>query len=130
LRVSQVMTRLSICLYLHNTIGDALALMKEKKVEGLPLVNEQGHLQGVVTKEEVLEKALEEIAAGDKAVDFITARFLPLKEEALVKDVWNLPFQIYPVLNNQDYWGSFQICFGPGLFPIYLPSPSGTGSRV
>lgn len=102
LRVSQVMTRLSICLYLHNTIGDALALMKEKKVEGLPLVNEQGHLQGVVTKEEVLEKALEEIAAGDKAVDFITARFLPLKEEALVKDVWNLPFQIYPVLNNQE----------------------------
>lgn len=102
LRVGQVMTRLSICLYHHNTIGDALALMKEKKVEGLPLVNEQAHLLGMVTKEQILEKALEGISAGDKAVDFVTAHFIPLKEEALVEDVWALPFEIFPVLNNQE----------------------------
>ncbi len=102
LRVGQVMTRLSICLYHHNTIGDALALMKEKKVDGLPLVNEKGHLLGMVTKEQILERALEGILAEDKAVDFITARFIPLKEDALVKDVWDLPFEIFPVLNNQE----------------------------
>lgn len=96
------MTRLSICLYHHNTIGDALALMKEKKVEGLPLVNEQARLLGMVTKEQILEKALEGILAEDKAVDFVTAHFIPLKEEALVEEVWDLPFEIFPVLNNQE----------------------------
>ena len=102
LRVGQVMTRLSISLYHHNTIGDALALMKEKRVEGLPLVNEQGHLLGMVTKEQILERALEGITAEDKAVDFVTARFIPLKEEALLEGVWDLPFEIFPVLNNQE----------------------------
>lgn len=102
LRVGQIMTRLSICLYHHNTIGDAMALMKEKKIDGLPLVNEKGHLLGMVTKEQILERSLEGISAGDKAVDFVTARYIPLKEEALVEDVWDLPFEIFPVLNNQE----------------------------
>ncbi|MDT3701313.1 MAG: sigma 54-interacting transcriptional regulator [Thermincola sp.] len=102
LRVGQVMTRLSICLYHHNTIGDALALMKEKKVEGLPVVNEQARLLGMVTKEQILERALEGVTAGDKAIDFVTARYLPLKEDALLEDVWDLPFDIFPVLNQQE----------------------------
>jgi PAS domain S-box-containing protein len=96
------MTRLSICLYHHNTIGDALALMKEKKVEGLPVVNEQARLLGMVTKEQILERALEGVTAGDKAIDFVTARYLPLKEDALLEDVWDLPFDIFPVLNQQE----------------------------
>lgn len=102
LRVSQVMTRLSICLYAYNTIGDALALMREKKVVGLPLVNEQGHLQGMVTKEQILERGLERVAPEDKAVEYLTTRFIPLKEDALVEDVWDLPFEIFPVLNGQE----------------------------
>lgn len=102
LRVGQVMTRLSICLYHHNTIGDALALMKEKKVEGLPVVNEQARLLGMVTKEQILERALEGVTAGNKAIDFVTARYLPLKEDALLEDVWDLPFDIFPVLNQQE----------------------------
>lgn len=102
LKVGQVMTRLSICLYHHNTIGDALALMREKKVPGLPLVNEQGQLLGMVTKDQILEKDLVKISAGDKAIDYLLARFLPLKEEALVEDVWDLPFELFPVLNSQE----------------------------
>lgn len=102
LRVGQVMTRLSFCLYSYNTIGDALALMKEKKVDGLPLLNEQGHLLGMVSKEQILEKDLGQVSAGDKAVDYVTARFLPIKEEALVEDVWDLNFDIFPVFNNQE----------------------------
>lgn len=36
------------------------------------------------------------------AVDFLTTRYIPLKEEALVEDVWNLPFEVFPVLNNRE----------------------------
>lgn len=102
LRVSQVMTRLSISLYAYNSIGDALALMREKKVAGLPLVNEQGHLQGMVTKEQVLEKGLKQVSPDDKAAEYLTTRFIALKEDALVEDVWDLPFEIFPVLNSQE----------------------------
>ena len=102
LRVGQVMSRLSVCLYSYHTIGDALILMKEKQVTGLPLLNEQGHLQGMVTKEQIFEKGLEQFAAENKAADYLTTRFLPLKEEALLDDVWDLPFDIYPVLNNHE----------------------------
>ncbi len=102
LRVGQVMSRLSVCLYGYNTIGDALALMKEKKVTGLPLINEQGHLLGMVTKDQILENNIEELSVDNKAINYLTTRFIPLKEEALLEDVWDLPFDIYPVLNNHE----------------------------
>ncbi|AFM40818.1 PAS domain S-box [Desulfosporosinus acidiphilus SJ4] len=102
LRVGQVMTRLSVSLYSYHTIGDALILMQEKQVSGLPLLNEQGHLLGMVTKEMIFEKSLASFNPVHKAADYLTTRFLPLKEEALLEEVWDLPFDIYPVLNNLD----------------------------
>ena len=102
LRVGQVMSRLSVCLYSYHSIGDALTLMMEKKVTGLPLLNEQGHLLGMVTKDQVNEKGLKNFAATKKATDYLTTRFLSLNEEASLEDVWNLPFDIYPVFNNQE----------------------------
>ncbi|KJS48275.1 MAG: diguanylate cyclase, partial [Peptococcaceae bacterium BRH_c23] len=102
LRVGQVMSRLSVCLYSYHTIGDALTLIKERKVTGLPLLNDQGRLMGMVTKEQIFEKGLENFNAENKAVDYLTTRFLPLKEDALLEDVRELPFDIYPVLNNQE----------------------------
>lgn len=102
LRVGQVMSKLSACLYNYHTIGDALTLLKEKKVAGLPLLNDQGRLLGMITKEQIFEKGLEQFSAENKAIDYLTTRFLPLKEEALLEDVRDLPFDIYPVLNNQE----------------------------
>ncbi len=102
LRVGQVMSRLSVCLHSYHTIGDALTLIKEKKVTGLPILNDQGHLLGMVTKEQIFEKGLEQFTAENKAIDYLTTRFLPLKEETLVEDVGDLPFEIYPVFNNQE----------------------------
>lgn len=102
LRVGQVMSRLSVCLYSYHTMGDALTLMKEKQVTGLPLLNEQGHLLGMVTKEQIFEKGMEQFATENKAVDYLTTRFLPLKEEAPLEEVWDLPFDIYPVLNSHE----------------------------
>jgi PAS domain S-box-containing protein len=96
------MTRLSICLYAYNTIGDALALILEKKVAGLPLLNDQGHIIGMVTKEQILERGMENFSKADKAVDYLTTSFIPVKEDALVADVWDLPFELFPVLNNQE----------------------------
>ena len=102
LRVGQVMSRLSVCLHSYHTIGDALTLIKEKKVTGLPILNDQGHLLGMVIKEQIFEKGLEQFTAENKAIDYLTTRFLPLKEETLVEDVGDLPFEIYPVFNNQE----------------------------
>jgi len=68
----------------------------------MPLFNDQGRLLGMVTKEQIFEKGLEQFTEGAMAVDYLTTRFLPLKEEALVEDVIDLPFDIYPVLNNQE----------------------------
>lgn len=102
LSVGQVMSKLSIGLYSYHTIGDALTLMKEKQVTGLPLFSEQNHLLGMVTKEQIFEKGLGQFTAENKAIDYLTTRFLPLKEDALLEDVWDLPFDIYPVLNNQE----------------------------
>ncbi|EHQ88220.1 sigma-54-dependent Fis family transcriptional regulator [Desulfosporosinus youngiae] len=102
LRVGQVMSRLSACLYSYHTIGDALTLIRDKKVTGLPLLNDKGRLLGMVTKEQIFEKGLEKFKAENKAVDYLTTSFLPLKEDALLEDVKDLPFDIYPVLNNQE----------------------------
>ncbi len=102
LRVGQVMSRLSICLYKYHTIGDAMTIMMEKEVAGLPFLDEQGYLLGMITKNQILEKDIENYVAENKAADYLTNRFLPLNEETSLEDVWNLPFEIYPVLNNLE----------------------------
>lgn len=77
LRVGQVMSRLSICLYKYHTIGDAMTIMMEKEVAGLPFLDEQGYLLGMITKNQILEKDIENYVAENKAADYLTNRFLP-----------------------------------------------------
>ena len=56
-----------------NTVGDALQLMQENKIGGIPVVNEQGLLIGIVTNRDLrfqsdMERKIEEVMTKDNIV--------------------------------------------------------------
>ena len=57
----------------ENTVGDALCLMQENKIGGIPVVDEQGMLIGIVTNRDLrfqsdMERKIEEVMTKDNIV--------------------------------------------------------------
>ncbi|PWZ37995.1 hypothetical protein Zm00014a_042475 [Zea mays] len=53
--VAEVMTSPAITLTLYKTVLEAAALMLKEKVHRIPVVNEQQHVIGIVTRSDVFQ---------------------------------------------------------------------------
>jgi CBS domain-containing protein len=53
LKVSEIMTRNPATIQETANIGEAAQLMLEKKFSGLPVVDEQSHLVGIITESDI-----------------------------------------------------------------------------
>lgn len=53
LKVSKIMTRNPITIDQNASIGEAARLMLENKFSGLPVVDEQNHLVGIITESDI-----------------------------------------------------------------------------
>jgi len=53
--VSDIMTRKPLTIYGYFTIQDALLVIQKKKVGALPVVDDQGHLQGLLSTRDLLK---------------------------------------------------------------------------
>ncbi|HFQ93491.1 MAG TPA: CBS domain-containing protein [Anaerolineae bacterium] len=53
LKVSEIMTPDPITLSCEATIGEAARAMLETRVSGLPVVDDQGNLQGIITESDI-----------------------------------------------------------------------------
>ncbi len=53
LKVNEIMTPEPITLSCEATIGEAARVMLETRVSGLPVVDDQGNLQGIITESDI-----------------------------------------------------------------------------
>jgi CBS domain-containing protein len=53
LKVSKIMTRNPITINQNASIGEAATLMLENKFSGLPVIDEQNHLVGMITESDI-----------------------------------------------------------------------------
>ncbi|KKM10152.1 hypothetical protein SY88_15635 [Clostridiales bacterium PH28_bin88] len=98
------MTRTSTCLQMKHTARDALKIFIEKGVNGLPVEDEYGRLLGMVTKELIIKGMAEsdDVSGDTPAYQFTKTTPIRVKEEAFVKDVWNLPGTAFPVFDASE----------------------------
>lgn len=62
-----------ITIFKHNTVGDAMMLMKENKIGGIPVITEDGTLVGIVTNRDLrfqrdMSRLIDDIMTKDKLI--------------------------------------------------------------
>ncbi|WP_054950152.1 sigma-54-dependent Fis family transcriptional regulator [Numidum massiliense] len=91
-RVRDIMRRTSLTFTAHISVGEALAIMRDERLPGVPYVSRQGHVEGVVT----LDYILQELArSGDQTVSVhhcVERRCRYLEPDAEVRQIWD---QVY-----------------------------------
>ena len=56
--VSNVMTKDAIAIRTHADIHEAARLLSEHRISGLPVVDEEGYMHGVITVDDVIDMLL------------------------------------------------------------------------
>ena len=64
LKVSEIMTRQPKTIQQSASIGEAAQLMLEKKFSGLPVVDEEGYLTGIITESDIFRLVASEWSKG------------------------------------------------------------------
>jgi CBS domain-containing protein len=60
LKASEIMTRNPATIQKNASIGDAAKLMLEKKFSGLPVVDDENHLVGIITESDIFRLVVNE----------------------------------------------------------------------
>ena len=60
LKASEIMTRNPVTIQKNASIGDAAKLMLEKKFSGLPVVDDENHLVGIITESDIFRLVVNE----------------------------------------------------------------------
>jgi CBS domain-containing protein len=60
LKIGEIMTSKPITIAAEETIGEAARLMLEKKVSGLPVVDEKQHVIGIITESDIFRLVVQE----------------------------------------------------------------------
>ncbi len=58
MRAKDLMTREVVTILRHQTVGEAAALMFDYEITGVPVLDEQGEVLGMITEEDVIRTAL------------------------------------------------------------------------
>ncbi len=60
LKIGEIMTTHPVSITADETIGEAARLMLEKKISGLPVVDNVGHLVGIITESDIFRLVVQE----------------------------------------------------------------------
>ncbi|GAB4443592.1 MAG: hypothetical protein Fur0044_39890 [Anaerolineae bacterium] len=60
LKIGEIMTARPVTIAAEETIGEAARLMLEKKISGLPVVDQAGHLVGIITESDIFRLVVQE----------------------------------------------------------------------
>lgn len=102
-RAESVMVHEPITIKKDGTVGDALSLMKEYKIGGIPVVNDDNVLIGIVTNRDLrfqldMEKAIEEVMTSENLIT--TTKKTGLAEAAKILQIHKI--EKLPVLDANN----------------------------
>lgn len=88
--VSDMMTRHVTTVGVNAFLKDAANLMVTKEVSGLPVVDHDGRLAGVLTEHDLLDVVLTTEMAGAKVADRMTRELITVREDTPATEVADL----------------------------------------
>ena len=102
-RVSDFMTTSPIVLYEDNTMADAKASMRDHRISGIPIVDREGHLVGLVSIENIII-ALENHQMGEPIKKHMVRDVVSLKDDMNITSVieyfMSYNYGRYPVIDD------------------------------
>lgn len=99
--VSKLMTRNTQHISHDRTAIDAWRLMNQANVMGVPVLDSDGNITGIITKDHIVA-AGPEILSNPVLVEQIMERNVAvLSENSPLIEAWTLPGQVFPVVNEE-----------------------------
>jgi len=104
-QAKSIMTKRMITIWASASIYDAMHLMIENKISGLPVVDEDMHLLGIVTEKDIMELLFLDQKGQDKTVaDCMTQTVLSFRPEDSVVNICSCfirnPIRRVPIIEN------------------------------
>ncbi|MCL6612015.1 MAG: sigma 54-interacting transcriptional regulator [Peptococcaceae bacterium] len=100
--VSKVMTRTTASLTPDRPVIEAWRLMNEVRVKGIPVLDEDGGILGMITKNHLLSAGPEVIRNPVTVGEMMERDVAVLSENSPLVDAWALPGTVFPVVNERN----------------------------
>ncbi len=85
-----IMTGDIITIYPDATVGQAISILLDKRISGLPVVDSEGNLTGIITEFALLAAAYDGKVSQDAVSKHMTKQVMTVDEEATVKSIADL----------------------------------------
>lgn len=82
-----IMNPMVITIGPHETVGEAIQLLLERRISGMPVVNDRGDLVGVITEFALLAAAYDGKVRNDPVSKHMTKQVLSVDENASVQSI-------------------------------------------
>lgn len=105
MRVSNYMTPEVIVLRPDNTIYDASCLFVEKKIDGAPVVDEEGRIVGLITKTHLLRSITQHIPSSTLLTEIMTKKVNTILHDDDIRKIDIMYNGRYPVMENDQLIG-------------------------
>lgn len=101
MRVKQIMTSDPVTLNVDSTIRDAVFTFRRYSLEGVPVINNENKIVGILTQANLLDALGGELQIGSPIRFLMNKNVVTINENAFVEETWKLPVRIIPVVNNE-----------------------------
>ncbi|MHB8919003.1 MAG: sigma 54-interacting transcriptional regulator, partial [Desulfocucumaceae bacterium] len=100
--VNKLMTRTDVSLTPDRPVIEAWRLMSQVRVEGVPVLDEQGGICGMITMDHLLSAGPEVISTPVTVGQIMERDVAVLSERSSLVDAWALPGTVFPVVNGEN----------------------------
>lgn len=100
--VRDIMRTTSLTFTEQISIGEALAIMREHRLPGVPYAARNGNIAGVISREQLLEELVD---SGDETLSVrhcVERRCLFLEPDQLIEDIWNRVHPLNIVMGREN----------------------------
>ncbi|SFH05832.1 PAS domain S-box-containing protein [Desulfotomaculum arcticum] len=101
MRVREVMTKCDIIIRPLASALEAWRILSSTGLPGVPVVNDQGKVVGIVTGEEIVNAGPEMLSEGTQVQAIMQEDIYVLREDSPVTDSWTMPANVFPVINSR-----------------------------
>ncbi|WP_347488801.1 sigma 54-interacting transcriptional regulator [Desulfoscipio sp. XC116] len=98
--VKDIMTPIGISLRPDQPAQEAWRLIKQHKVAGLPVLNSEEKIIGLITRNDIIEWGPKVFMETTAAADIMQSPVHTIGEDDSPTDVWTLHGQVFPVVNQ------------------------------
>ncbi len=97
---SDIMTSNPFCLHVDDTIQQAAVELKKRKIDGAPVINEEGFLVGIFTKGHLMDAIARDISSKTRVEELMTNKVKTAAINSSIGEIWDTNIGRMPILDE------------------------------